>query len=311
MLPVLGYYAVRLVDKDGNPIDTSNPLPTGAQIQFDPIVHVKDAAEAIINPSTAERQDTGNAALVALAAKVPADPAREGGNLAALAAKNFSTEATLAAIKNADGIKKIADALPAGSNKIGGVDLDSDAAPGAPVPAAAQFVAGTDGANARGLKTDATGKLQVDVQTSPANQSVNQNQVAGGAIATAGPGRQEVAARRTAADPVDASGAPVAIKFARINATADGANTVVAAVTGKKIRVLGYALSVTAAGTIAIQDTAGVPAVLAQFALAANGGVSYAGGLDAPAFETAVGQGLQVNVPAGVDALGHLVYLEI
>ena len=59
-------------------------------------------------------------------------------------------------------------ALPAGSNKIGAVDLDSDAAPGSAVPATAQYVAGTDGTNARGLKTDAAGELQVDVLTLPA-----------------------------------------------------------------------------------------------------------------------------------------------
>lgn len=104
---------------------------------------------------------------------------------------------------------------------------------------------------------------------------------------------------------------PAEVKYARINATADGDNTVIAAVAGKALRVLGYALNVTAAGTISLQDTAGTPVVHAQFALAANGVVSYAGGLQAPAFETASGVGLEVNNPTGVDTLGHISYLEI
>ena len=62
-------------------------------------------------------------------------------------------------------------AIPAGANKIGGVDLDSDATIAAAVPAAGQFIAGTDGTNARGLKTDTAGELQVDVLTLPAVDS--------------------------------------------------------------------------------------------------------------------------------------------
>lgn len=109
--------------------------------------------------------------------------------------------------------------------------------------------------------------------------------------------------------PVDVRGDKT-IKFARINATADGDNVVVAAVAGKKIQVLAYAVSVSAAGTISFQDTAGTPGVLAQFALAQNGGASFAGTIDAPAFETPAGLGLEINCPVGVDALGHLAYIE-
>jgi hypothetical protein len=53
------------------------------------------------------------------------DPATEDGNLATLAAVDFATEATLAAIKDTDGVKKITDPLPAGDNNIGNVDLAS------------------------------------------------------------------------------------------------------------------------------------------------------------------------------------------
>lgn len=131
-----------------------------------------------------------------------------------------------------------------------------------------------------------------------------------GAVETAGANRQEVGARQIVDNPIDAAGTALAVKFARINATADGDNTVVAAVASKKIRVCGYALSVTAAGTISLQDTATTPAVHAQFSLAANGVVSYAGDCNAPAIETAAGEGVEVNNPTGVDTLGHLTYVE-
>lgn len=100
-------------------------------------------------------------------------------------------------------------------------------------------------------------------------------------------------------------------KFVRVNAVADGDNVVIAAVAGKRIRVISYVLMATAAGTISIQDTAGTPVVLAQFPLAANSGVSYAGGLEAPAFETGPGLGVEINNPVGVDTLGHIAYLEV
>lgn len=101
------------------------------------------------------------------------------------------------------------------------------------------------------------------------------------------------------------------IKFARVNATADGVNVVVAPVAAKKIRVLGYALVVNAAGTITLQDSQGTPAISGSFPLAVNGGVSYAGSREAPAFETGVGFGFDISNAAGVDTLGHICYVEV
>lgn len=105
---------------------------------------------------------------------------------------------------------------------------------------------------------------------------------------------------------------PADVKYAVVNAAADGDNVIIAAVAGKSIRVLGYALTgaSTAGGTITLQDTAGTPVVHAKLAIANNGGVSYAGGLQAPAFQTAAGTGVEVNNPTGVDTFGHMVYVE-
>lgn len=98
-------------------------------------------------------------------------------------------------------------------------------------------------------------------------------------------------------------------QFARIDADADGANTVVAAVSAKKIRVLGFALTVSAAANpLAIKsDTT----VLAEFDLGANGGIAYPGGDDAPAFETVAGEALVITNPVGVNTNGFLVYREV
>lgn len=95
---------------------------------------------------------------------------------------------------------------------------------------------------------------------------------------------------------------------ARINA-AEGAETqVVAAVAGKKVRVISYVITATVAGTVALQDTAVSPVIHGSFSLGANGGVSYAGGVHAPAFETAAGTGLEVSTVATQAALGHVTY---
>lgn len=108
---------------------------------------------------------------------------------------------------------------------------------------------------------------------------------------------------------------PADVKYAKVDAAADGDNVIIAAVTGKSIRVLGYVLTHTAslAATITIQDTAATPVVHAKLRMTAEGGaVAYAGGLDAPAFQTAAGTGVEINNPGtGSDTFGHMVYVEI
>ncbi len=98
------------------------------------------------------------------------------------------------------------------------------------------------------------------------------------------------------------------ILFAAVNATADGDNTVVAAVSGKKIRVINYTLSATAAGACTVTSGAG-GATLAKFQFAANGGAVFEGNVDSPAFETASGAALVFNNAVGQDILGHIAYL--
>ena len=101
------------------------------------------------------------------------------------------------------------------------------------------------------------------------------------------------------------------IKYAIIDAEADGANELVAAVADKKIVVIGYVVSADVAGIIIIQDDTATPVELAKLALAIDGVASYSGGINAPAFETSSGKALDILNPAGVNTYGHLAYIEV
>lgn len=103
------------------------------------------------------------------------------------------------------------------------------------------------------------------------------------------------------------------LKFAVVAATTDGDNAVVAAVTGKKIRVISYCLNTKGTDTQAFQfqDTTDTPVVHGKFEVATGTVVSFAGASWAPAFETAAGKGLEINVASGQDVTGHLTYCEV
>ena len=84
-----------------------------------------------------------------------------------------------------------------------------------------------------------------------------------------------------------------------------GTVTLVAAVTGKRIKVYGYVVVGTAAGTVRFEDTDGTDRS-GTMAFAANGGVSATPGT-APHFSTGSGQGLQIVTSAATE--GHLAYV--
>jgi hypothetical protein len=111
-------------------------------------------------------------------------------------------------------------------------------------------------------------------------------------------------------DPVVTSGAvAVPIKFASVNATADGDNTIITGVGGKKLRILGYALMATGAGTLSLKSAG--TTVLGRVRASGDGaGAAYAGGVDAPACETATAEAFVLNNPTGVDTVGHVSYIE-
>ena len=101
-------------------------------------------------------------------------------------------------------------------------------------------------------------------------------------------------------------------KFAIINAASSGDNTVVAAVTGKKIRVLQYTFVCAAATDTTWKSGTGTGAV----ALSGTMSIAANSGLVSPfspvgLFETAAGSALNLYLSAANQTSGTLVYLEI
>ena len=116
--------------------------------------------------------------------------------------------------------------------------------------------------------------------------------------------------------PVSANNTTNPLKFVRINASAAGDLVLVASTAGRAIRVIGFTLVATSAMVVSFQDTEAttVPKQLAgPFDLADRGGVAYAGGIFAPAFESTVAAGIELTRAASgaIPIGGFLTYVEI
>lgn len=107
----------------------------------------------------------------------------------------------------------------------------------------------------------------------------------------------------------------MSVKYAVINSSSLGDNTVVAAVSGKKIRVVGY--STAAAGTVTVTWKSGastsISGPMPMVAAGSGQGVVGSGTYMAEwgVMETGVGQALVLNLSAAVAVGGHLVYREV
>ncbi len=97
-------------------------------------------------------------------------------------------------------------------------------------------------------------------------------------------------------------------KFAVISAASSGNNTVVAAVTGKKIRVLRFHYK--SGGTVNAKFTDGTNDLTGLFAETA-GSANGAGWCPVGVFETGVGAALILNLSAAVGLAGVLTYCEV
>lgn len=102
-------------------------------------------------------------------------------------------------------------------------------------------------------------------------------------------------------------------KFAAIAAASSGDNTIVAAVTGKRIKVISYV--VVAAGAVTAKWKSGAGTDLSgAMSLAANGGVSMAppgaptGRRAGHLLQTASGAALVLNLGGAVSVAGHVSY---
>jgi hypothetical protein len=102
---------------------------------------------------------------------------------------------------------------------------------------------------------------------------------------------------------------PRDVKSARVNADTDGDNTVIAGVAGKKLRIIGYQLTASAAGVVTLKDDAASPVTHAELNAGASVPIPFAGSVWCPAFDVAAGEGLVINTQAGQDVNGHIAYV--
>ena len=104
-----------------------------------------------------------------------------------------------------------------------------------------------------------------------------------------------------------AATASTGLSFAAITTAASGDTTIVASVASKKIKVVSYSLVVNAA--VVVQWKSGASTARSgAMSLAANGGVVVAGAPGAHVLETAVGQGLVLNLGGAIQTSGHIAY---
>ena len=103
---------------------------------------------------------------------------------------------------------------------------------------------------------------------------------------------------------------PLLIKYAAIDAATSGDNTLVAGVTGKKIRVI--SLWLTSAGTVTARFESGASgtALTGQATLAVNTGITLPHNKDGW-FETAAGSLLNLELSGAVSVDGSLSYVEV
>ena len=115
---------------------------------------------------------------------------------------------------------------------------------------------------------------------------------------------------RTTGYIVNDDGTILTPKRAVISASSSGATQVVAAVTGKKIRVISLVVIIGGAANVKFQSNDGSATdITGLLPLAANGGFS-AGVSELGHFETASGARLDINLSAAVTAGGFMTYVE-
>lgn len=99
-------------------------------------------------------------------------------------------------------------------------------------------------------------------------------------------------------------------QYAAINATTNGDNTIVAAVSGKKIRVYAYAFIADASVGVAFEDGAGGTELSGQMSFLANDGIIMPFN-PVGWFETTAGNLLNMETDAAANIRGHIVYAEV
>ena len=97
------------------------------------------------------------------------------------------------------------------------------------------------------------------------------------------------------------------VLYAPINATTSGDTQIVPAVSGKRIRVIAYA--VIANATVSIKFRSGTTDITGSMRIVEGGGIAHA--YDGGLFQTAVNQPLNINLSNNATVGGYVVYREI
>ena len=100
---------------------------------------------------------------------------------------------------------------------------------------------------------------------------------------------------------------PETISYAAIDAATSGDNTLVAAVTSRRIRVHGYVLVSAGTVTVRFESAASGTALTGQMTMAVNS-VITAPFNPAGWFETVAGELLNLELSGAVSVDGHLIY---
>ena len=98
------------------------------------------------------------------------------------------------------------------------------------------------------------------------------------------------------------------LKHAVINASASGDNTLVTAVAGQRIKVVSY-VCIAANAVNATFKSGASTSISGALTLGTNSGVSCPNNCESVLMQTAVGEGLVLNLSGNVLVGGHLSYI--
>jgi len=111
---------------------------------------------------------------------------------------------------------------------------------------------------------------------------------------------------------VSIAGQPIQTRYANvlyapINATASGDTQIVAGVSGKRIRVIAYAI--VSSATVNVKFRSNTTDITGAMRIVEGGGIAHA--YDGGLFQTAVGESLNINLSANATVGGYIVYREV
>lgn len=181
----------------------------------------------------------------------------------------------------------VQSAIPAGDNNIGNVDLASS------IPAGTNNIGDVDVLSLPALPSGTNNIGDVDVLTQPA------------LVATT-----DTITAKIATDTIQNGTTALTPKFAVIDAATSGDNTIIAAVSSKKIRVLSAFLVASGAVNVRFESGAGGTALTGQMNLTTNSGFTLPFN-PVGWFETAATTLLNLELSAATSVDGCIVYVEV